>query len=531
MIHGIILTDNTYNEFNYTVNRGTGAHRIASHLRNHGYNIEVVDYCLRWTLSEFQQLCNKLVHDQLLFLGIGSNLFYDRDSFNELIVWFKKTYPTIPIVLGGNNTLVRDIPCVDYYIEGYAENAILPLMDFFQGRIKETDIKWSSYRANTKLIDAYQDYGAVDTADLTVDYLAQDFLSPHQSLGLETARGCIFKCSFCTYPLIGKKKIDYIRNPETIVNELQQNYDRWGITRYVINEDTFNDSIEKLRVLEKAIARLPFSIEFVAYARLDLLMAKPEAVELLRNMGMRGVHFGIETFNREAGKIVGKGIDPERLKQGLIWWKSLMPQVTTHCSMIVGLPGDTDDYQQHADWFSKNQIDSWLWAPLYITDLSKTMHASEFSRTFKEHGYVAMTEEEINQEIEIERQLQVTTPDHTKAYQTYLIKTFREKLVFWKNPATGDNYFKATRLATKLNAQGQTRRPWMEFDWCSMGYSIDEIQSWGRSIPRVSEQVLEQQANDLVNAYKTNKINFDYQGYYLTHSNKNKRIIKINIAN
>jgi len=102
-----------------TCHRGSGAHKIATHLRNHGYNIETVDYCLSWTQEELELLLDKLISKDTLFLGIGSNLFLDRSHFDNNIRWFKNKYPKIAVILGGNQTLSRSTPGVDYYVEGY----------------------------------------------------------------------------------------------------------------------------------------------------------------------------------------------------------------------------------------------------------------------------------------------------------------------------------------------------------------------------------------------------------------------------
>ena len=51
-------------------------------------------------------------------------------------------------------------------------------------------------------------------------FIEQDCILPNETLPLEVSRGCIFKCSFCAFPLNGKTKLDYLRSPEYIKNEL-----------------------------------------------------------------------------------------------------------------------------------------------------------------------------------------------------------------------------------------------------------------------------------------------------------------------
>lgn len=515
MIHGIILTDNTYNDNDYTVNRASGAHRIAHHLRQHRYNIEVVDYCLRFEYCELEQLLDKLISESTLFIGIGTNLFVDREEFNQSVEKIHQKWPNLPIVLGGANLLARDIPCVTYYLEGYAETAMLELLEVIKGKQDEDNLKFSNFVQDRKLIDANKDYPVKDTSDLSIEYLESDFITPNQTLGLETARGCIFKCSFCTYPLIGKTKADYVREIDNIVDEIKRNYDRYGVTRYVINEDTFNDRIEKLELLESGISKLPFDIQFTTYARLDLIRKKPESIDLLKSMGMRGVHFGIDTFSPTAGKIVGKGMTGERLKEAIIWWKEQMPEVATQCTMILGLPEDNEDYFELNQWFiNESNVQFWSWVPLYITDLSKTIHTSEFSRNYAEHGLVYMSDEEIDQALAKEERSGI----YAQRWQTYTNKSFRSKMIYWRNTKTGKNYFDMIEIAQQLHAQAPMRRisPWLAFDWASLGYSLDEMYHWGWNQigPQVPTEDIDNGCAEHIARYKQKKLNFDYQTYY-----------------
>jgi radical SAM superfamily enzyme YgiQ (UPF0313 family) len=531
MIHGVILTDNTFNNDGITAGRGAGAHKIATHLRKYGYNIEVVDYCISWSQLDYTKLFSKVITSDTLFLGIGSNLFLDQDNFNKSIHWFKEQYPQVKIILGGNQVLTRSIPCVDYYVEGYAENAILVLLDYLRGRVKETSIKWTDNPEGLKFINATTDYGPVDTTDLSIDYLPSDFIRPEQTLGLETARGCIFACKFCTYPLLGKKKLDYIRNPQTIADELQRNYDQWGVTNYLINEDTFNDSIEKLELIASAVSKLSFKINFTAYARLDLILAKPRSVELLRSIGLKGIHFGIETFSKPAAKLIGKGLSGSKAKDGLLWFKEQMPEVTTVCSMIVGIPGDTSDYREENEWFAQSGIDNWYWQPLYITKADQTIHTSEISRDSSQFGLDLMSNDEVAKELKrlwiLESKYRLKR--HPISYMPFIEENFRSKVGYWKNNDSGENYFTCMELSQELNHNRQNlgMNPWAMFDYVSLGYNLDHVQKWKSKPPRAE---LISRADERLQEYKNKKIAYNYSSAYNVKKDI-KRIIQIESVN
>lgn len=517
MVHGIIITDNAFLESDVGISRSTGAHRIASHLRCLGYRVEVVDFCLRWSVDQLLSLCDKLLDTDTVFLGVGSNLFTMDHKVQEFLHQFKQRWPKIKLILGGNNLLAQDVSQFDYLIEGYAEAAMPALLDWLQGHSQQAP-RFSDISPAVPLIDAVKDYGHYSTADLTIDYLPSDFITAQESLSIETGRGCVFRCAFCTYPLIGKKKFDYMRDVDNIVGELRHNYQRWGSRLYIISEDTFNDRIEKLEILADAIEQLDFRPQFVTYARADLIFAKPQSMELLRRIGIRGVHFGIETFTPQAMKLIGKGSDPERLMDNLLLWKQRMPEVQTHCSMIMGLPGDDPDlHHGYRSWFEQSGIEFYKWSPLWITNSTKTLHVSQFSLEYRLHGLRPMTDSEIELEIAENHRQGI----YAVKWERKLDAKHQDKILYWKNQRTGYNYFKALRDAMQLNNQSRQRRisPWSMFQWAGLGYDLDEMQTWGwhNVIPHVPEQQMQQRAKAVMDNYVSQKLAFDYRSQYAQH--------------
>ena len=127
---------------------------------------------------------------------------------------------------------------------------------------------------------------------------------------------------------------------ELIRDELINNYEKWGITNYLISDDTFNDSNEKLQILHDMIVALPFKLNFVCYLRLDLLYHfRDTQLEMLENMGLKSCHFGIESFNPPSAKFIGKGLGEDKSKEFLLFLKERWQnKISFICTFIVGLP-------------------------------------------------------------------------------------------------------------------------------------------------------------------------------------------------
>ena len=85
-----------------------------------------------------------------------------------------------------------------------------------------------------------------------MSYTDEDCVQWGDQLGLETARGCIFKCAFCNFGLIGKEKGTYERGTHSIVDELRRNWEEHGVFRYWVMDDIPNDTNYKLEAVAEA---------------------------------------------------------------------------------------------------------------------------------------------------------------------------------------------------------------------------------------------------------------------------------------
>ena len=143
-------------------------------------------------------------------------------------------------------------------------------------------------------------------------------------------------------------------------------------TRYIIADDTFNDSVEKINTLRKAvdIAKLP-SFEYTCYLRAELLATKPEMIPMLIDSGLRGAHFGIESMNNNTRKLIGRGVSIEKVIDAVSQLKSKsVKKIGTMGSLIVGLPNEEkEEYFEWKEQLEKNSktfLDQWFFSGLLI---------------------------------------------------------------------------------------------------------------------------------------------------------------------
>ena len=392
---GLIFADNKYQKIRHGVLRAPGAHRIATHLRKQGYKIEVFDFYLDWTLDELKQILDSRITDKTLFVGFSCSLMFEgTKEFAGIRDYIREHYPHVAITVGGNKTLHKGFDGADYYLEGIGEASTTALIEYLSGKTK--DLTYQDVNGN-KVLNGVSDYKLDSVKGINISYTENDYIEPNECLSLETARGCIFKCAFCDFPGIGKKKVDYLRDKQELIDELTENYERWGITKYFVVEDTINDTEMKCEMLAEIGNELPFSLSLMGYMRADLLIRRPHTVQQLWDAGFRGMHFGIETFHPDAGKIIGKGMPAQKLKDGLTDIKAQFPGFHWTATFIVGLPYESEaDIDQTVEWLIDSRvIDHWGFNPLMIPKTEPTIHHSYFTENYLMYGYQKMTAEEI----------------------------------------------------------------------------------------------------------------------------------------
>jgi hypothetical protein len=415
----ILMSDNLSDVL--TMTKQFGLQKVAYVLRQAGFEVAVINHLSVFSVAEIKHLLRNLISDQTLFVGV--NNFYYRSieglvdhadkgielgrpepgailphhkKYNaDIKQLVKKINPNCKWACGGPNQVDAEFnKDFDYVVLGYAEMSIVNLARHLESKQVPLNKSYRSIYGPTILNDPKaQGY---DFAQSHMEYAMHDAVLPGETLFLEVGRGCIFNCSFCSYPMNGKKKFDYIRHRDLIVSELKDNYEKFKVTRYMIVDDTFNDSYEKCQMIYEISQMLPFKLEYWAYIRLDLLAARPETIPLLINSGCRAMYFGIETFNPKTATAIRKGGSREKLISTIQQIKDTWGNyVGLHGSFIFGLPHeDVDSIQQTISYLlsDQNLLDSWGVQSLKIKQSGyKTLvndgFLSDLDQHYTKYGY------------------------------------------------------------------------------------------------------------------------------------------------
>jgi len=384
-----------------------GGFKVASVLRKNGFSTLVVNHLSTYSMIEIKNLIDLVVNAETKVIGFSTTFlrFVDTNTSlytktnldtvfpqgkafeDEVINYIKYKNDNIKIIVGGTKTSATYYNTnIDYVFLGYSETSIIDLMNHLTIQLPLPNSIVNQH--GITVIDDRKALSYKFTEDKMI-WEKTDIVN-HKLLPIEIGRGCIFKCKFCSYPLNGKKNLDFIKNSEIIYEELLENYTKFGIVHYFIVDDTFNDHIIKLKAIEAAVARLPFQPKFWCYTRLDLLCTNKDMVDVMYNIGVRAMYFGIETLNLQTGRTIGKGYDRVKQIAMIQYIKDRYPDVAMHGSFIAGLPNESvESIKQTCFQLANGEIplDSWMIRPFLLFKPEANSFMSELDANYENYGY------------------------------------------------------------------------------------------------------------------------------------------------
>lgn len=356
--------------------RPLGAHLMASHIDKY-YSTIVIDFCSDIPVDDLVKIIQQHIEADTLCIGVSTTFWQSEYQDHEINpdeppwVTQLRSHETaaswnLPWVLGGPNIAGIFKSEWDAKFGGYSEQAFLEYLHKKAGN----DIPACDFDIHTDVVN----YKALH-------------IKPWESLGLETARGCSFKCKFCAFPLVGKRKGTYIREADSIFTEMMRNYEEYGTTKYYIVDDTFNETVEKIDNFCAAAQKLPFDLEWSCFLRLDLVARFEGSMEKMIDSGLRSAFFGVESFDPKASAAVGKAFSGKEGKKTLDWiHREFGDKFNYQMGLIAGLPGETEEsWRETQKWCMDNPVPAWYWQPLNFKP--DQMYRSEFDINAHNYGY------------------------------------------------------------------------------------------------------------------------------------------------
>lgn len=167
------------------------------------------------------------------------------------------------------------------------------------------------------------------------------YLKESAFLHILTARGCPFRCAYCSSAAFWKYKVRF-HSPERVVDEMLELIKDYKLKHISIWDDLFSINKERLRevvVLMRENGRFFNDVTFGVTARPN--MVDEEICELLKQMNVTRVSLGIESGSDRILSTLNRGLTAEQNYKAISKLKEFGFMV--YGGFIVGAPGETFD--------------------------------------------------------------------------------------------------------------------------------------------------------------------------------------------
>ena len=321
-----------------------GMAEVATHLWHQKIPFEVADRIVDTEQEIFDRIratAPKVIGISIRNLhSFQSDISYDSVGELKRFVSELRVHSNAPIVLGGSAINLYPVEITEWAGADYGivedPQGMSKLYRCLESGEDFSELPNLVIAANPKklTLDRKQIDDQMPTRLLDRRYV--DYYYRHGGmLNLLTRRGCPFRCSFCTYPLIEghesrKKDVD------RVVAEVENLLDH-GVDYFFIVDSVFNANLKHSAAVAQAFIDRKLPIKWCAY-----MTPRPFPTgypELLAKAGLTHIEFGTDAFSDEMLKVYRKPFRFSDVLKSSIQIRNA--GVFQSHFMILGAPGET----------------------------------------------------------------------------------------------------------------------------------------------------------------------------------------------
>lgn len=272
----------------------------------------------------------------------------------------KKELPDAKIIVGGVHPTLRPEDLVykkspvDFAVIGEGEETIVELSDFLLGRAKNKkieNIKGIGFLKNKKLFQTMRRPLIADLSEIPMPdfekidmgfYTAPDLYCvrgiPISGFFFFTSRGCPFNCRFCVNKNMFGRTIRY-KNPESVVDEIGQVVEKYGIDGFFFYDDTFTVNRKHVEKICSEMDERKLGLIWACETRVNLV--EKGLLEKMKKTGCVQIDFGVESGSETNLKRLQKGITVPQIKNAFRLCRE--SKIRTFANFMINTPGETEE--------------------------------------------------------------------------------------------------------------------------------------------------------------------------------------------
>jgi len=178
-------------------------------------------------------------------------------------------------------------------------------------------------------------------------YAEHYYINFHKPLALmETARGCPFKCNFCSVWKFHESTFRE-KSPGRVVEELKD----ISANAIFITDDIFWMNVKRGEEMARQIKAAGIKKFFTVQTRTDIICKFPHLIEMWKDCGKLAIFLGLESITDEGLKAVNKKNTADNNIQAIKILQQLGVGFTPN--FIVDPAWDRDDFKRLRDWIAE----------------------------------------------------------------------------------------------------------------------------------------------------------------------------------
>jgi len=327
---------------------------IAGGLEAEGHECRIFD--LRIEGEEHGiDLCRRFAPD---VVGLQCNFTTERFRTLRIAERLRRELPEAFVVLGGHDASREpgwfQHPAIDAIAVGDGEEVMPPLVDALArgadlAKVVGLVLNRDGGQVATGEAPMRDD---LDTLPMPARHLISHY-APHYYINfrkplalMETARGCPFKCNFCSVWKFHKSSFRE-KSPERVVAELQA----IEAPNVFITDDIFWMDVRRGEEMARQIKAAGIKKHFTVQTRTDIICKFPHLIEMWKDCGNLSIFLGLESVTDEGLKSVNKSNTASNNVRALAILKELGVGYTPN--FIVDPAWDREDFARLRAWIEE----------------------------------------------------------------------------------------------------------------------------------------------------------------------------------
>lgn len=285
-----------------------------------------------------------------------SSMTHNFPRAGELAKLIKNEIDDLPIIIGGDHVSGDPLSAFqypfDFVVVGEGEEVVIKLINYLNnGSGQLDDILGLCFLKNGKpkftgraeLIKDIDSLPFPKREGLPIDKYKHFFLgypppSKQRAFTLHTARGCRFKCDYCTTAAINRGSWR-ARSAENVLDEIEILVDKWNPNLIVFSdEDLFGDSTRVAEIVQGILDR-GFKFRWRSMLNPIDVVRNKETIRLMRASGYEATILGVESLSKQNLKSVNRSVMPKTTFQALEILNEL--KISIRVAYIVGYLEET----------------------------------------------------------------------------------------------------------------------------------------------------------------------------------------------